>query len=249
MSYSLDLKVVLDLERTVLRLETRSASSRIGIVGPSGSGKSTFLRILAGLEKNAKGRLVWGGEVWLESAKSTFIPPWLRRVGYVPQESLLFPNLNVLKNILYSQVPSLSEAYELAHLFEIPHLLERRPRHLSGGEKQRVALVRALLSKPRLLLLDEPFSAMDPELRERVTQALSAYCKKHSLPLILVSHDERDTRELAQEIWRMRDGTLSKLVSNEAISADVEPADEMSEPWSGGAGVAENFESARTPHA
>ena len=121
----------------------------------------------------------------------TCVPVWERGVGWVPQDALLFPHLSVAQNLRFGGGKA-SEALSLAEQLEIGHLMARRPRALSGGERQRVALGRALLSEPELLLLDEPFSALDAPLKARVISVLSDWLDQHDIPLLLVSHTPSD---------------------------------------------------------
>jgi molybdate transport system ATP-binding protein len=179
----------------------------IAIVGPSGSGKSTVLRILAGLEKRSVGRLAFRETTWQESATKQFVPPWERRVGWVPQDSILFPHLDVVGNLGWTGAID-PEIQEVADVLEIAPLLDRRSRNLSGGERQRVALGRAILSRPRLLLLDEPFAAVERRLRSRLAAEIRQLCRARRLPLVLVSHDEADVRVLADEVYELREGRL-----------------------------------------
>jgi molybdate transport system ATP-binding protein len=189
-------------------LETDARS--VAIVGPSGAGKSTLLRVLAGVEHRARGEVVVDGAVWLDPRRGVVVPPWKRRVGWVPQEMLLFPHLSVRENLGFAGGTE-EEVEETAALLQVAHLLDRRPRRLSGGERQRVALGRALLSAPRLLLLDEPFSALDRALREQISATVKRLVAERAIPLVLVSHDDADTRKLAEERWHLRDGTLEPL--------------------------------------
>jgi molybdate transport system ATP-binding protein len=186
-------------------LETRSRT--VAIFGPSGAGKTTLLRVLAGVERRARGRLDALGETWLDSATGQFIPPWDRRVGWVPQDAGLFPHLSVLENLRYGNA-GVQQAREIAALVEVEHLVDRSPRRLSGGERQRVAVGRALCSDPRILLLDEPFSALDRPLRERLAECVRGWADERGLPIVLVSHDEQDTDVLADEHWHLADGVL-----------------------------------------
>ena len=192
-----------------LRVELNTASTRIAVVGPSGSGKSTILRILAGVERRAHGTVLVKEHCWQDSSNGTWVPSWDRRVGWVPQETLLFPHLTVRENLSYGgALPDwLSET---AVLLQIEDLLDRRSRRLSGGERQRVALGRALLSKPRLLLLDEPFSALDRPLRGELSELVSDWALDRSVPIVLVSHDEEDAKWLAEERWHVGAGRLRK---------------------------------------
>ena len=192
-----------------LRVELNTASTRIAVVGPSGSGKSTILRILAGVERRAHGTVLVKEHCWQDSSNGTWVPSWDRRVGWVPQETLLFPHLTVRENLSYGgALPDWVS--ETAALLQIEDLLDRRSRRLSGGERQRVALGRALLSKPRILLLDEPFSALDRPLRGDLSQLVSDWALDRSVPIVLVSHDEEDAKWLAEERWHVGGGSLTK---------------------------------------
>lgn len=168
----------------------QSASKRVGISGASGAGKSTLLRCIAGLEPASGSVSVWG-RVLQDPNKS--MPIWERKVGWVPQDSLLFPHLSVAENLRFGGGGP-EQVLALAEQLEIAHLLERRPRALSGGERQRVALGRALLSEPELLLLDEPFAALDAPLKARVIHALEGWLSQRDIPMILVSHQEGDMK-------------------------------------------------------
>ena len=192
-----------------LKGELNTASTRIAVVGPSGSGKSTILRILAGVERRAHGAVLVKDHYWQDSSNGIWVPSWDRRVGWVPQETLLFPHLTVRENLSYGgALPDWVS--ETAALLQIKNLLDRRPRRLSGGERQRVALGRALLSKPRLLLLDEPFSALDRPLRGDLSQLVIDWALDRSVPIVLVSHDEEDAKWLAEERWHVGGGSLTK---------------------------------------
>jgi ABC-type molybdate transport system ATPase subunit len=191
-----DLAVTLALGPRVLTLALASDADVIGLVGPSGAGKSTLLRVIAGLERRAIGRVSFAAEVWQDGA--TFVPAHQRGVGWVPQDGLLFPHLSVRENLGYAaRVPVAAVAERLG----VTALLDRRPRHLSGGERQRVALGRALCAAPRLLLLDEPFSALDRPLRARLAADVAEWARAHRVPMVLVTHDERDLAAFDAELW------------------------------------------------
>ena len=193
-----------------LELALESQSKALAIVGPSGAGKSTFLRVLAGVEPRARGLVEVGGVTWQDPQRGVVVPAWERRVGWVPQETLLFPHLTVHQNLGYAGASDAS-IRELGELFQVAHLMDRRPRRLSGGERQRVALGRALLSDPRLLLLDEPFSALDRPLRRQLTGTVRELAEARGIPFFLVSHDEDDAQALAGERWHLADGVLSPV--------------------------------------
>lgn len=178
------------------RVAIASASGRIAVVGPSGVGKSTLVRTLVGVERRARGRVEVGGALWHDDAAGVFVPPWSRGVAWVPQDARLFPHASVRENIGWNTASP--ELESIAAGLAIDHLLERAPRNLSGGERQRVALARALARPRALLVLDEPFSALDRPLRARVIGVLVERTK--GAPLVLVSHDERDLERLVDEV-------------------------------------------------
>jgi molybdate transport system ATP-binding protein len=181
----------------------------VAVVGPSGSGKTTLIRILAGVARRATGTLVVDGATWMDPS-GVRVPPWERRVGWCPQDVLLFPHLSVRENMAYAGAAG-ADVESAADLFHITDLLDRRPRNLSGGERQRVAVARALLSQPELLLLDEPFSALDRPLRQQLSRTLRDLLDERAIPLVLVSHDEQDAEILAEERWHLAEGVLTRL--------------------------------------
>ncbi len=205
--HRLGLDFEIPLASKTMRAKLDSESGAIAIVGPSGAGKSTILRVLAGVERRARGVVTFGDQRWQDDDAGTLVPPWRRRVGWVPQEVLLFPHLTVRDNLGYGGA-SVAAVEEAAHLLRITALLERRPRRLSGGERQRVALGRALLAEPKLLLLDEPFSALDRPLRAELARVVGQWSARLGVPLVLVSHDETDAEVLAEEWWHLADGEL-----------------------------------------
>jgi molybdate transport system ATP-binding protein len=207
---ALDLDFRVGLGNRELEVRLSAESQAVAVYGSSGGGKSTILRVLAGVETRARGTVRVGGEVWMDTSHDAFLPPWERRVGWVPQEYLLFPHLRVRDNLGFSRA-STNELEEVAELLLVDHLLTRRPRRLSGGEQQRVALGRALLSRPKLLLLDEPFSALDRPLRSQVVSRLRDYIRERGLLLLLVSHDESDAVALAQEHWLLSEAGLERV--------------------------------------
>ncbi len=204
----LDFQVRLGAREMEVFLETESLA--VAVFGPSGGGKSTLLRILAGVERRARGIVRVRGQVWMDTEGGFFFAPWERGVGWVPQEYLLFPHLRVRENLSFAGATP-QEVEEVADLLMVDKLLNRRPRGLSGGEQQRVALGRALLANPRILLLDEPFSALDRPLRNHVASRLRDYVREKDLLLLLVSHDEADAVALAHEHWLLSEGRLERV--------------------------------------
>jgi len=191
-----DLTIPLASRDLSVRPETRSDA--LAIVGPSGAGKSTLLRILAGLERRGRGTVEVNGAIWQDPARGIVVPAWRRRVGWVPQDVLLFPHLSVRENLGYAGAAA-AEIQEIAGLLQVDGLLDRRPRRLSGGERQRVAL------------LDEPFSALDRPLRAQVSSIVKEAARARGIPLVLVSHDEEDAAALAGERWHLADGMLRRV--------------------------------------
>jgi molybdate transport system ATP-binding protein len=205
----IDVRVRLRLGPLSLDVAFASSSARTAIVGASGAGKSTLLRTVAGLEPAARGTLRVNGELWMDTEAGVHLEPWRRGVGWVPQEALLFPHLSVRDNLAYAGSARLERVAEVAGLVRAEHLLDRRPAVLSGGERQRVALARALLAEPTLLLLDEPFSALDRPLRHDLIDRLSTYLSRRDTPLVLVSHDPDDATRLGCQELHLVEGHLT----------------------------------------
>ncbi len=206
--WGLHVQVRVPLDAIDLDVDWRPERDHVAILGPSGSGKTTLRRALAGLEPSAQGRVSFGDEVWLDSDSGVNMPAWERRVGWVPQDTLLFPHLSLRENLAYAGAGP-SEVEGMAESLFLSDLLDRRPRFLSGGERQRVALGRALLSAPRMLLLDEPFSALDRALRGEIAAMVRAFARDNATPIVLVSHDEHDATLLADERWVLVGGRLT----------------------------------------
>ena len=178
------------------------------ISGENGAGKTTLLRCLAGLEQ-ADGRISLGGKIWLDSSAGLALRPEQRQLGCVWVDAALLPWLSVEKNIVLGTA-STDTAWlaELADMFDITPLMQRKPCMLSAGEAQRVALARALYKRPSLLLLDEPFSAQAPAIRQRLRLRLKAMQERLHIPVLMVSHDVDDAHVLARQHWHMRQGRL-----------------------------------------
>lgn len=193
---------------------TVAAGSRTAIVGPSGSGKTTLLRILAGFETPDSGRIVMQGRTLF--AQGTFIPAHLRGVGYVPQEGALFPHLKVADNIAWGLDGSRQEKYQqVAALMERVsldrQLANHWPHEISGGQQQRVALARALAQRPALMLLDEPFSALDTGLRAATRKATADLLAQAGVASILVTHDQNEALSFASQVAVMRQGRFAQV--------------------------------------
>jgi molybdate transport system ATP-binding protein len=181
------------------------------LYGHSGSGKTTCLRCIAGLEKAGQGFIKVNDEVWQDSAKGVFLAPHKRALGYVFQEASLFPHLSVLGNLEFGlrRIAANKRHVDLRHatqLLGIEHLLERRPDKLSGGERQRVGIARALLTSPRLLLLDEPLAALDARRKSEILPYLERLHDELDIPMLYVSHSQDEVARLADHLVLMSDG-------------------------------------------
>ena len=179
----------------------------LGVRGPSGSGKTTFIRCLAGLDRPDEGHVSIGGDTWYDSTTRIFARPQKRRVGYVAQDYALFPNMTVLGNILYAN-PDRERAARLLELTHLEAQAQQFPRELSGGQKQRTALARALAREPELLLLDEPLSALDEELREELGDEILRIQRATGITAVMVSHSKSETARLCSEVLELRAGRL-----------------------------------------
>ena len=170
------------------------------LFGPSGVGKTSVLDMVAGLLKPDTGHVRVGGETLFDAATGTDVSPERRRAGYVFQDARLFPHLSVRENLLYGARGDPSGLDDLATRFDIAHLLDRWPRSLSGGEARRVAIGRALLARPRFLLLDEPLSSLDRARREEVMRVIERLRDEAALPILMVTHDPAEAERLGQRI-------------------------------------------------
>ncbi|MFZ2418121.1 MAG: ATP-binding cassette domain-containing protein [Smithellaceae bacterium] len=179
------------------------------MIGPSGGGKTTVIRMLAGLETPDAGRVVFGDEVWFDSDRHINVKPQQRRLGYVFQDYSLFPHLNLFDNAAFAAVDK-KEVDELFNLFKIIHLRKRKPHMVSGGERQRCAICQALARHPRLLLLDEPFSALDVVTRRGLREELKSLKGTLSCPVIYVTHDINEALFLADEILPLVEGKIDR---------------------------------------
>ena len=211
----LSVEVFLRLDHFDLRAAFTATRHVTGIFGPSGAGKTSLLQSIAGLKRHATGRLALGDDVWLDSTRRVYVRPESRRIGYVPQEGLLFPHHNVRRNLLAGAARarrsgnSLEQTFQtVCELLEITPLLDRDVATLSGGERQRVALGRAICSGPRLLLLDEPLASLDVPLRRRVLPFLRRVVDQFQIPMLLVSHDPMEVQALCDELIVLSEGEV-----------------------------------------
>ena len=208
----MSIAVSLDGRRGGFRIEAAFELPPAGVtalLGPSGSGKTSVLRALAGLDRIA-GAITADGEIWQDAA--TFVPPERRRVGYVFQGAGLLPHLSVADNLTYAAARAPAGPFDRAAIVErtgIAALLDRRPRHLSGGEAQRAGIARALLGQPRLLLMDEPLSALDNDARAGLVAWLESLLAGIPLPVVYVTHDRAEASRLAARTLRISAGRLS----------------------------------------
>lgn len=201
------LQIRLTLPRRALRVavDLEVGTETLVLVGPSGAGKSTVLRAVAGLERPREGRIAAGDEVWFDAERRVNLPPERRSVGMVFQQYALFPHMTVLGNVRFGGAAG---AEELLERLGIAHLAGVRPTEISGGERQRAALARALARRPRVLLLDEPMAALDPHTRDAVRAELRTALAGLALPTLIVSHDFEDAIALGHRVAVMDAGTI-----------------------------------------
>ena len=191
-----------------LHLPGRGVSA---LYGHSGSGKTTCLRCIAGLERAEQGFVQINDEIWQDSDNGIFVPPHKRALGYVFQEASLFPHLSVLANLQFGlkRIAKSQRRVDLTQATEllgIGHLLERHPQHLSGGERQRVGIARALLTSPKLLLMDEPLAALDSQRKSEILPYLQRLHDELDIPVLYVSHAQDEVARLADHLVLLSDG-------------------------------------------
>ncbi|KRP88469.1 MULTISPECIES: molybdenum ABC transporter ATP-binding protein [Bradyrhizobium] len=195
-----------------------------GLFGASGSGKTSLINTIAGLLRPDRGTIVIDGETVDDTATGIHVPSWRRRIGYVFQDARLFPHLDVRQNLDYGRrmnglTEDPAQHRRVVDLLDIGALLDRRPGKLSGGERQRVALGRALLSKPRLLLLDEPLGALDESRKLEILPYLVRLRDEAGIPMVYVSHDAAELRQLATQIVMLRGGQVTAFGGVKVLTA------------------------------
>ncbi|MGB0063998.1 MAG: ATP-binding cassette domain-containing protein [Terracidiphilus sp.] len=208
-----------------LQVECAFASDWTVIFGPSGAGKSTLLRLLAGLDRPTHGRIALDENLLTDAAAGHHLAPGRRRTALVAQQPALFPHLTVAANVAYGlrEVPSAARVEEMLALVAATPLAPRRAQHLSGGEAQRVALARALAPAPRLLLLDEPFSALDGTASDALLERLQVWLKENRIQAVMATHDATDALATSAEVLLLREGRKAALgPAAEVLAAERE---------------------------
>lgn len=201
----------------------------VAFYGKSGTGKTTLLRIIAGLAAPDEGTINVEDNTWLDSRNGIYLPVEKRAVGYVFQSYALFPNMTIKENILFAQKkPDISQAKKLMEIFGLSSLQNRKPAMLSGGQQQRVALARAIACKPRIMLLDEPLSALDHEMRGSIQDEIKFINKEWGITTILVSHDVSEIFKLCTRVYSFNESTVvdkgnpANLFSGNRLSGKVQ---------------------------
>jgi molybdate transport system ATP-binding protein len=215
--------VVKKLGEFTLEATFESEGRVTGLFGASGAGKTSLVNMIAGLTRPDRGTIAIDDEILDDTANGVHVPTWRRRIGYVFQDARLFPHLDVTQNLDYGRrmngLPNDTEQRKrVTDLLDIGHLLDRRPGKLSGGERQRVALGRALLAKPRLLLLDEPLGALDESRRAEILPYLVRLRDEGRIPMVYVSHDAAEMRQLATQIVLLQRGRVSSFGGVKVLS-------------------------------
>ena len=190
------------------------------LLGPSGSGKTSTLRMIAGFERPERGRIVLDGKVI--EGEGVSVPPEKRNVGFVFQEFALFPHLTVLDNVMFGlhglpRAERSARAMEILERAQLGEHAGRYPRQLSGGQQQRVALARAMAPRPHMILMDEPFGSLDPDLREDARRKIRAVFREHHMSSVFVTHDQTEALGFADRVGVVRDGRLEQAGTPEEL--------------------------------
>ena len=189
------------------------SNSLWAIMGKSGAGKTSIIKMIAGLMKPEKGYINVNGQVWYDAAQKIFLPPQKRNVGFLFQDYALFPNMTVKENLTFALKPKTDNKIiiQLLELFEMDSFQNSYPGILSGGQKQRVALARAMVRKPQLLLLDEPFSALDEPMRLKLQDDLKNLHQEFKTTTLLVSHNSVEVSKMAEQVILLKKGKVSNF--------------------------------------
>ncbi len=194
------------------------------LFGRSGSGKTTLVNLLAGLDRPDQGRIVVDHEVLFDSESGIDLPPERRRLGYVFQEGRLFPHMSVRRNLAYGmpQTDRTVDFDQMVELLDIGALLDRKPAHLSGGEKQRIAIGRALLASPRLLLMDEPLASLDSQRKSEILPFIERLRDELAIPIVYVSHAMEEIIRLADTLVILSDGKVAAVGAVEELMSRLD---------------------------
>jgi len=225
------MRIEVDVEKALggfaLKMAFASESPVTALFGRSGCGKSSVLNLVAGLLRPDRGRIAIGDRVLFDSSSGIDLPPAQRRVGYVFQDGLLLPHLSVRQNLLYGrfftpQAERWADIDQIVALLDLAPLLERRPHRLSGGEKQRVAIGRALLASPRLLLMDEPLASLDAGRRGEILYYIERLRDEVRLPILYVSHEIEEVVRLAEQMVLLSDGAVAAAGTMQDLMGRIE---------------------------
>lgn len=235
-NHSLQVSIQASIGSFDLSAEITGQNELIVLFGPSGSGKSTILNCIAGLQKVRKGAISVGGRFFLSTEKSVNLSPQLRKCGYLPQNPSLFPHLNVAQNICFgisgkSKAEQESRLHELLSTFRLEGFENSRITELSGGQAKRVALARALAATPAILLLDEPFSALDEDLREELASEIKNIQRQLSIPVILVTHSKQEALFIADKVVVMQHGKTARQGAPEDMLGKKELSESTQYSW------------------
>ena len=219
--------LLVDIEKTLgefrLRVAFTAENGLLSLLGASGCGKSMTLKCIAGIERPDKGRIVLNGETLFDSEKRVDLPPQKRRVGYLFQQYALFPNMTVHQNIrcgVRDKRGADASVEDVIRKMHLEGLETLRPRQLSGGQQQRVALARILVNEPEVLLLDEPFSALDAHLRFQLEREMLETVQRFGKTVLMVTHDRDEAFRLSDSIAVMRAGAIEAIGPKHAVFAD-----------------------------
>jgi len=205
-------RLSLRLEQFTLEVDVDFLNERTGIFGPSGAGKTSLLESIAGLRRPETAEIRFDDQLFDDTVREYSLPVRIRKIGYVPQDDSLFPHLSVRRNLLYGvDGKSKHDTFSFDHVLsflEIGPLLDRDIRSLSRGENQRIVIARALLSAPRLLLLDEPLTALDAKLKETILQQLRSLHSEFGIPMLYVTHDPAEASEICEEVLILESGKV-----------------------------------------
>ena len=223
---SVDVDVTYGAGAFDLRAAFASQARSLGIMGPSGSGKTTLMGLIAGTLKPDRGHVRVSGRTLTDTGSGLFVPPHRRRVGLVFQEARLFPHLSVRQNLLFGrwfsrERDTATSFDQVVDLLGVAHLLPRRAVGLSGGEQQRIAIGRALLSNPGLLIMDEPLASLDRQRRDEILPLIARVRDALAIPLIYASHVEAEIAIVSDEILLLESGRLAERRTNERGAAGL----------------------------